>query len=106
MSKNLISEWKKEWSYTSDPSKCGDADPMGRGLWSAQITVIICYQIELDKLNIYETLTCSIPKMCWWLCMRFCTILSHCLSLSSAALSGARELRVDEKVEVLVRRQA
>jgi hypothetical protein len=31
---------------------------MGRGLWTAQITLIICYQIELDKLNIYETLTC------------------------------------------------
>jgi hypothetical protein len=60
---------------------------MGRGMWAAQITLIICYQIELDKLNIYETLTCSIPKMSWWLCMRFCTISSHCLSLSSTALS-------------------
>jgi hypothetical protein len=42
-----------------------DADSMGRGMWTAQILLIICYQIELDKLSIYETLTCSIPKMCW-----------------------------------------
>jgi hypothetical protein len=41
-----------------------DIDRMGRGMWTAQITLIICYQIELDKLNIYEALTCSIPKMC------------------------------------------
>jgi hypothetical protein len=26
-----------------------DADHMGRGLQTAQITLIICYQIELDK---------------------------------------------------------
>jgi hypothetical protein len=44
-----------------------DADHMGRGLWTAQITLIICYQIELGKLNIYETLTYNILKMCWWL---------------------------------------
>jgi hypothetical protein len=69
-----------------------DIDNMGRGMRTAQITLIICYQIELDKLNIYETLTCSIPKMCWWLCMRFCIISSRYLSLSSAALSAARDL--------------
>jgi hypothetical protein len=28
------------------------------------ITLIICYQIELDKLSIYKTLTCNIVKMC------------------------------------------
>jgi hypothetical protein len=81
-----------------------DADLMGRGLWTAQIMLINCYQIELDKLNIYETLMCSIPKMYWWLCMRFCTISSCYLSLSSATLSAAREVRVDEEMEVLVRR--
>jgi hypothetical protein len=64
---------------------------MGRGLRTVQIMLIIYYLIELDKLNIYGTLTCSIPKMCWWLCMRFCIILSQCLSLSSAALSTVRE---------------
>jgi hypothetical protein len=66
--------------------------------------LIICYQIELDKLNIYETLTCSIPKMCQWLYMRFCIISSRRL-FSSAALSAAREEQVDEEVEVLVRYQ-
>jgi hypothetical protein len=40
-----------------------DADRMGRGLQTAQIMLFICYQIELDKLNIYETIMCSIPKM-------------------------------------------
>jgi hypothetical protein len=30
---------------------------MGRGVQTAQIMLIICYKIELDKLNIYETLT-------------------------------------------------
>jgi hypothetical protein len=79
-----------------------DVDRMGRGLWTAQNMLIICYQIEFDKLSLYETLTCSIPKMCWWLCMRFCIILSHCLSLSTTALLAAREERVDEEVEVLV----
>jgi hypothetical protein len=83
-----------------------DADRMGRGMWTVQITLIICYQIELDKLNIYETITCSIPKMCWWLCMRFCIISSRYLSLSFATLSTAREERVNEKVEVLVRHRA
>jgi hypothetical protein len=39
-----------------------DTDCMGRGLRAAQIMLIICYQIELDKLNLYETLTCSISK--------------------------------------------
>jgi hypothetical protein len=75
---------------------------MGRGIQTAQITLIICYQNELDKLNIYETLTCSIPKMCCSLCMRFCIILSRCLSISTAALLAAQEERVDEEVEVLV----
>jgi hypothetical protein len=42
-----------------------EVDHMGRGLWTAQIRLIICYEIELDKLDIYETLTCNIPKMCW-----------------------------------------
>jgi hypothetical protein len=40
------------------------ADRIVRGLRTAQITLIIWYQIELDKLNIYETLTCNIPEMC------------------------------------------
>jgi hypothetical protein len=31
-----------------------DADCMGRGLRTAQIMLVICYQIELDKFNIYE----------------------------------------------------
>jgi hypothetical protein len=66
-----------------------NADRMGRGMWTAQITLIICYQIELDKLNIYETLMCSIPKMCWFICIRFCTALSRYLSLSSAAAVSA-----------------
>jgi hypothetical protein len=79
-----------------------DTDHIGRGLQTTQITLIICYQIELDKLNICETFTCSIPKLCWWLCMRFCIISSHCLSLSSAALLAVQEERVDEEVEVLV----
>jgi hypothetical protein len=70
--------------------------------WTAQITLIICYQIELDKLNIYETFMCNIPKMCWWLCMTFYTISSRCMSLFSATLLAAREVRVDEEVEVLV----
>jgi hypothetical protein len=64
-----------------------DADRMGKGLQTAHITLIICHQIELDKLNIYKTLTCSIPKMCWWLCMRFCITSSRCMSLSSVAES-------------------
>jgi hypothetical protein len=76
--------------------------PYGRGLRTAQITFIICYQIEIDKLNIYETLTCSIPNTCWWLWMRFCAISSRCLSLSFAALLDVQEVRVDEEVEVLV----
>jgi hypothetical protein len=66
---------------------------MGRGLWTAQITLIICYQIELDKLNIYETLTCSIPKMCWFIYIRFCTASSHCVSLSSTATVWTRKWR-------------
>jgi hypothetical protein len=73
MSKNLNSELKREETFTCDPSKCGvegSSGALGRGpygvsLWTTQITLIICYQIELDKLNIYETLTCNIPKMCW-----------------------------------------
>jgi hypothetical protein len=95
MSKNLNSELKKEENYTCDPSKRmveGSSGALGRGPYgerSADYTnyVIICYQIELDKLNIYKTLTCSILKMCWWLCMRLCIISSQRLSLSSAALS-------------------
>jgi hypothetical protein len=114
VSKNLNSELKKKRNILvicrSMGSRvrrvCWNMDRMGRGPWTAQITLIICYQIELGKLNIYETLTCNIPKMCWWLCMRFCTISSHCLSLSSTALSTAREERVDEEAEVLVRRRA
>jgi hypothetical protein len=97
MSKNLNSKLKKEENYNCDPSKCaieGSLDvlgcgPYGRGLRIAQIMLIIFYQNELDKLNIYETLTCSIPKMFWWLCMRLCIISSRCLSLSSAAISVA-----------------
>jgi hypothetical protein len=48
-----------------------DADHIGRGMLTTQIMLIICYQIELDKLSIYETLTCGIPKMCYWLYARF-----------------------------------
>jgi hypothetical protein len=66
-----------------------DTDRMERGLWTVQIIVIIYYQIELDKLSIYETITCSITKMCWWLCMRFYIITSRLLSRSSTALSAA-----------------
>jgi hypothetical protein len=73
-----------------------DIDRMGRGLRTTQITLIICYQIE----------SIVIPKMCWWLCMRFCIILSRCLSVSSAALLAVREEQEDEKVEVLVRHRA
>jgi hypothetical protein len=83
-----------------------DANRIGRDMRTAQITLIIYYQTEVYKLNIYETLTCSIPKMCLWLCTRFYIISSHCLFLSSAALSDVREERVDEVVEVLVRHQA
>jgi hypothetical protein len=54
---------------------------------------------------IYETLTCNISKMCWWLCMKFYIISSRRL-FSSAALSVAQEERVDEEVEVLVRHRA
>jgi hypothetical protein len=43
---------------------CWDTDHMEIGMQTAQITLIICYQMELEKLSIYETLTCSIPKMC------------------------------------------
>jgi hypothetical protein len=43
---------------------CWDTDHMEIGMQTARITLIICYQMELDKLSIYETLTCSIPKMC------------------------------------------
>jgi hypothetical protein len=66
-----------------------DVNRMGRGLQTAQITLIICYQIDLDKLKIYETLMCGIPMMCWWVYMRFCVISSHHLSISSAALLTA-----------------
>jgi hypothetical protein len=34
------------------------------GPQTTQITLIICYKIELDKLSIYEILMCSIRKMC------------------------------------------
>jgi hypothetical protein len=68
--------------------------------------LIICYQIELDKLILYEYLTCRIPKTCWWLCMRFCIILSRHLSLSSVVMSVVREEQVDKEVGVLVCRQA
>jgi hypothetical protein len=40
-----------------------DTDRIGRGMRTAQIMLIICYQIELEKLNIYETIRCSIHKM-------------------------------------------
>jgi tRNA splicing ligase len=78
-----------------------DMNDMGKGMRTTQILLIICYQIELDKLNIYKTLTCSIPKMCWWLC----TISSRCLSLSSVALLAAQEEQLDDEVEGLVRRR-
>jgi hypothetical protein len=73
MSKNLNSELRKKENYTCDSSKRGvegssgalGRGPMRRGLRTARITSIICYQIELDKLSIYETLICSILKMCY-----------------------------------------
>jgi hypothetical protein len=73
MSKNLNSELKKEESYTCDPSKHGvegslgalGLGPHGESHVDCTNILIICYQIELDKLNIYKTLTCSNPKMCW-----------------------------------------
>jgi hypothetical protein len=81
-------------------------DRMSCGMRTAQIRLIICFQIELDKFNIYETLTCSITKMCWFICIRFYTASSRCLSLSSVvAVSVARELRVNEEVLVLVHRR-
>jgi hypothetical protein len=40
-----------------------DMDHMERGPLTSQIILIICYQIELNKLSIYETLMCIIPKM-------------------------------------------
>jgi hypothetical protein len=58
-----------------------DANHMGRGLYIAQITLIIYYQIELDKLNLYETLMCSIPKMCWWLCIPSLQIFDQPINL-------------------------
>jgi hypothetical protein len=90
MSKNLNSELKKEESYTYDPSNRGierSSGALGHGLYKERhIMLIIYHQIELDKLNLYETLMCSIPKMCWWLCMRFYIISSRCMSLFFAAL--------------------
>jgi hypothetical protein len=38
-----------------DHRVCWDVDRMGRGLQTAKIMLIICYQIELDKLNIYDS---------------------------------------------------
>jgi hypothetical protein len=66
------SELKKEESYTCDPSNCGvEGSPgaLGRGPYGERSTdctnyINHFYQIELDKLNLYETLTCSIPKIC------------------------------------------
>jgi hypothetical protein len=54
MSKNLNSELKKEESYTSDLSKHGveglpgvlGRRPYGERLWTAQITLIICYKLN------------------------------------------------------------
>jgi hypothetical protein len=56
-----------------------DVNHMGRGLRTAQITLIICYQIELERLNIYETLTCSIPKT---FCRLWMSSASSCLDIS------------------------
>jgi hypothetical protein len=72
MSKNLNSELKRKSIIPVIHQSVGsrdrlvrwDIDRMGRGMRTTQITLIICYQIELDKLSIYETLTCSIHKMC------------------------------------------
>jgi hypothetical protein len=38
-----------------DHQVCWDVDHMGRDMRTVQITLIICYQTELDKLSIYET---------------------------------------------------
>jgi hypothetical protein len=78
-----------------------DTDRIERGIWTTQITLIICYQIELDKLSILR-LTCSIIKMCCWLCTRFWIKSSCHLYLSFVALPLATwEERVDEEVEVV-----
>jgi hypothetical protein len=63
MSKNLNSELKRKRIIpvirrsmgSRDHQVHWDVDHIRRGLRTAQITLIICYQIELDKLSIYET---------------------------------------------------
>jgi hypothetical protein len=85
ISKNLNSNLKKEKSYTCDPLKHGvevslgalGCRPYEERPTDCKIMLIICYQIKLDKLNIYEILMCSIPKMCWWLYMRLCTMVHN-----------------------------
>jgi hypothetical protein len=63
MSKNLNSKLKKRrelymWFIKAwDCQMRWDADRMGRGMQTAQNMLSICYQIELDKLNIYVTPT-------------------------------------------------
>jgi hypothetical protein len=59
ISKNLNSKLEKGrelylWSIkVCDRRVHWDMNRMRRGMWTAQITLIICYQIELDKLSIY-----------------------------------------------------
>jgi hypothetical protein len=63
MSKNLNSELKRKRLIPVIHQSVGsrdcqvhwDTDQMGSGLWTAQITLIICYQIKLDKLNTYDS---------------------------------------------------
>jgi hypothetical protein len=40
---------------SSDHQVHWDTDHMGRGMQTTQIMLIICYQIELDKLSIYDS---------------------------------------------------
>jgi hypothetical protein len=73
MSKNLNSKLKKKENYTCDPSKRGIEGSSGvlrRGLYGERpgdctnYVNYFFYKMKLDKLSIYETLMCGIPKMC------------------------------------------
>jgi hypothetical protein len=67
---------------------------MGRGLCTAQITLIIYYQIKLDKLNICETFTCSISKMCWWLSLPYATLFIAPFLRIGTTVSTLRDIYV------------
>jgi hypothetical protein len=72
MSNNLNFEVKKEDDCTCDPLKCrveGSPGALGRGPYGERHVnytnyINHFYQIELDKLTIYEILMCNIVKMC------------------------------------------